>query len=84
MESMDEPFILKFEYKGKPHILEVRPWIQQYKISYKVTVEEVDVTFEEDEEGQLRAIVAKQTAHDIDSQLIQEIAQRITDRISGQ
>ena len=40
----------------KPHILEVRPHTQQYKTTFKVTVEEHEITFEEDEEVYLRAI----------------------------
>lgn len=86
MDGLDEPFILKFEFKEKPHILEVRPWIQQYKISYKVTVEECEITFEEDEEGQLRAIGDKHVhaGHNIDPQLLEDIARRIQETVSGQ
>jgi transaldolase len=86
MEGLDDPFILKFEYNDKPHILEVRPWIQQYKISYKVTVEEHEVTFEEDEEGQLRAIADVNThpGHTIDQHLLQDIARRIQEAMSGE
>jgi hypothetical protein len=85
MEGLDDPFILKFEYKEKPHILEVRPWIQQYKISYKVTVEEHELTFEEDEEGQLRAVADANAhaGHKIDPQLLHDIARRIEEAVSG-
>jgi hypothetical protein len=76
-----ENFILKFEYQEKPHILEVRPWVQQYKVAYKVTVENQEVTFEEDEEGRLRAI-ADAGAHQIDRGLLQDIANRIEDTVN--
>jgi len=87
MEGSDESlsFILKFEYKQKPHILEVRPLIQQYKICFKVTVAEHEITFEEDEEGQLRA-VADANAHNgkpVDHQLLEEIARRIQEAVGG-
>jgi len=87
MEGQDDlSFILKFEYKQKPHILEVRPWVQQYKIAFKVTVEEHEITFEEDEEGQMRAIgdANAHNGHTIDQQLVQEIARRIQEAVRGE
>jgi hypothetical protein len=74
-------FMLKFVYKGKPHILEVRPWHQQYRAVYKVVVEGQDVTFEQDEEGSLRAFgmapVHGAPSHTIDAGLLQQIADGI-------
>ena len=79
----DYNFILKFEYNEKPHILEVRPVIQQYRISYKVTVEKHEVTFEEDEEGRLRAIGDAHSAlKDIDTGLLQFIAEKIEEEVN--
>ncbi|MBW8685919.1 hypothetical protein [Chitinophaga rhizophila] len=83
MEGFDDPFILKFEYKGKPHILEVRPWVQQYKVAFKVTVEQHEITFEKDDEGQYRAIADAnaQAGGKIDPQLLQEIAHKIEEAL---
>lgn len=66
----------------KPHILEVRPWVQQYKAVYKVAVEGHDITFEPDEEGNLRAIGDVQVhahAHRMEPGLLEDIARRIED-----
>lgn len=64
----------------KPHILEVRPHTQQYKTTFKVTVEEHEITFEEDEEGYLRAIGDVHTnAPDLEPGLLEEIALRIVE-----
>ncbi|GAA0529744.1 hypothetical protein LX66_0906 [Chitinophaga japonensis] len=80
-----ENFVLKFEYRGKPHILEVRPWLQQYKAVYKVTVEKHEITFEPDEEGDLRAVSdVHTTPGHIDGGLLEEIAQRIAAHVNDQ
>jgi hypothetical protein len=74
----DYNFILKFEYKEKPHILEVRPAVQRYKIAYKVTVEEHEITYEEDEEGRLRAVSDEpHSSRHIDAGLIGFVAEKI-------
>lgn len=80
----DFNFILKFEYKEKPHIIEVRPWVQTYKIAFKVTVEEHEITFEQDEEGRLRAISdVPHSSKDIDHGLIAFIAEKIEEALAG-
>lgn len=80
-------FMLKFVYKGKPHILEVRPWYQQYKAIYKVVVEGQEITFEQDEEGSLRALgtspIHGTTPHAIDAGLLQHIATGIEAHEAG-
>lgn len=79
-----ENFILKFEYNGQPHILEVRPWVQQYKAVYKVKIEQHDITFEPDEEGRLRAVGdAHPNPGFIDAGLLEEVASRIEDHLIG-
>lgn len=79
-----EPFILKFEYNGKPHILEVTPVVQQYKVVYKVTVEECDITFEEDEEGYPRAISDVHSfTHRIEPGLLEDIGRRIAETVNS-
>lgn len=83
MEDLN--FILKFEYKGKPHILEVRPWVQRYKIAFKVTVEEHEITYEQDEEGRLRAISDEpHSSKAIDHGLVGLIAEKIEEAIAGE
>jgi len=54
----------------------VRPHTQQYKTTYKVTVEEHEITFEEDEEGYVRAI-GSANPPDMEPGLLEEIARRI-------
>lgn len=69
---------MKFEYNGHPHILEVRPWVQQYKAVYRVAIEGHEITFEPDEEGQLRAVAdARSQAGSIDPGLLKHVAQEI-------
>jgi hypothetical protein len=83
MEDLN--FILKFEYNGKPHILEVRPWVQRYKIAFKVTVEEHEITYEQDEEGRLRAISDEpHSSKAIDHGLVGFIAEKIEEAIAGE
>jgi hypothetical protein len=79
-----ENFMLKFEHNGQPHILEVRPWVQQYKAVYKVKIEQHDITFEPDEEGQLRAVsdTHKEPGH-IDAGLLENVARRIEEHLEG-
>jgi hypothetical protein len=73
-----DTFILKFEYAGKPHILEVEYWTRHYKIVYKVVVEECEIVFEDDEEGTLRAIVNQDNCnHKLEPGLVEDIARRI-------
>jgi hypothetical protein len=69
---------------NKPHILEVRPHMQQYKATFKVTVEEHEITFEEDEEGYLRAVGdVHANAPDMEPGLLEEIAVRIVEVANG-
>jgi hypothetical protein len=80
-----ENFVLKFQYKERPHILEVRPWIQQYKAVYRVVIEGRDIVFEPDEEGQLRAVAdsgsgARQGA--LDHGLLETVAKEIEEHVS--
>jgi len=78
-----ENFILKFEYMEKPHILEVHPHLQQYKATFKVTVEQHEITFEEDEEGYLRAIGdIHSRMPDMEPGLLEEIARRIVETVN--
>jgi hypothetical protein len=68
----------------KPHILEVHPNTQQYKTTFKVTVEEHEITFEEDEEGYLRAISDNHSNRsELEPGLLEEIAVRIVEVANG-
>ncbi len=51
-----DPFLLKFEYNGAPHIITVTPQISSYATAFLMTVSGVEVRYEADEEGYLRAI----------------------------
>ncbi|WP_143309618.1 hypothetical protein [Chitinophaga vietnamensis] len=77
-------FTLKFEYKGQPHILEVRAAEQQYKTVYKVDIQEQEITFEPDEEGFVRAVSSK-PVHDhakyVDVNLLHHVAELIIQHI---
>ncbi|SFD31433.1 hypothetical protein SAMN05518672_1011582 [Chitinophaga sp. CF118] len=68
----------------KAHILEVHPHMQQYKATFKVTVEEHEITFEEDEEGYLRAIgdIHHSNTHGTEPGLLEEIARRIVEAVN--
>jgi hypothetical protein len=67
----------------KPHILEVHPHAQQYKSIFKVMVEQHEITFEEDEEGYIRAIGDVQSHfRDLEPGLLEEIARRIVEAVN--
>ncbi|WP_291911806.1 hypothetical protein [Chitinophaga sp. CB10] len=78
-------FTLKFEYKGQPHILEVRIAESSFKTVYKVDIAEQEITFEPDEEGYVRA-VASHPLHDhakqIDVELLHHVAELIISHIN--
>jgi hypothetical protein len=81
---MSDIFTLKFEYKGHPHILEVRTAHQQYKTVYKVDIEEHEITFEPDEEGYVRAMTSKPMQdhlHAVDVELLHHVAELIIQHI---
>jgi hypothetical protein len=66
------------------HIVEIRPLVQQYRIIYKILVEQQEVTFEEDEEGHLRVLSDTPHAHHgIDQRLLEEIIRRIEEALYG-
>ncbi|NSL89212.1 hypothetical protein [Chitinophaga solisilvae] len=82
---MSDIFTLKFEYKGHPHILEVKTMHQAYKTVYKVAIEEHEITYEPDEEGYVRAIADKpmhETTRPVDVALLHHVAELIIQHIS--
>ena len=75
-------FLLKFEYNGRPHILEVQPVMQAYKVVFKVMIEQHEITYEMDEEGGLRAVAyGEGPTKDIDAGLLADVASRIEDHL---
>ena len=77
-----DSFSLKFEYNGKPHILEVQPVGQPFRVVFKVKIEGHDVTYEMDEESGLRAVVdGDANSRDIDKGLLADVARRIEDHL---
>ncbi len=78
-------FTLKFEYKGQPHILEVRTSELPFKTVYRVDIAEQEVTFEPDEEGYVRAVSSK-PLHDspkqVDVNLLHKVAELIISHVN--
>lgn len=78
-------FTLKFEYKGQPHILEVRTAESPFKTVYRVDIAEQEITFEPDEEGYVRAVSSK-PLHDqvkqVDVELLHHVAEMIIAHIN--
>ncbi|RFS23028.1 hypothetical protein DVR12_11125 [Chitinophaga silvatica] len=81
---MSDTFTLKFEFKGKPHILYVETLHQQFKTVYRVVVADQEITFEPDEEGYVRAVASKplhDQLHTVDIELLHHIAGLIVNHI---
>jgi hypothetical protein len=75
---MEEPFVLIVEHNGKEHSLETQFMPMGYTHKFKVIVEELEVLFEPDEEGEYRAVlpvgIDEKTKRRIDMTLLQNIA----------
>lgn len=67
-----DPFLLKFEYEGTPHIITVTPQHSGYTTTFNMTVSGVEVRYEADEEGYLRAI-AKDPHQTLPEGLLHEV-----------
>ena len=55
---MTEPFTLSVFYKGQTMDFPARLVVYGYSHQFKVTINQQEVSFEPDEEGQYRAVVA--------------------------
>jgi hypothetical protein len=76
--SMDEPFIITIQHKGKERDLEASLQVFGYSHRFHVLVDGSDIIFERDEEGQYRAIIAPEAeTKNIDTGLLQSIATAI-------
>ena len=77
---MDEPFILTVPYKGKNLDFDAQLQITGYTHRFQVMVNETEVFFEKDDEGEYRALVYtaddQPTPH-LDRDLLQAIAEKI-------
>ncbi|PUZ19948.1 hypothetical protein GA0116948_11940 [Chitinophaga costaii] len=68
-----DPFLLKFEYEGTPHIITVTPQVSGYTTSFVLTVSGVEVRYEADEEGYLRAIAKDPSQKNLPEGLLHEV-----------
>ncbi len=77
---MDEPFLLTVTYKGKEYNFETRLQTTGYNHKFHVMINELEVTYEPDEERNYRAMLAE-GAHakvtDNDRALIQVVGDKI-------
>lgn len=76
--NMDEPFELPVLYKDKDFFLPAQLIQQGYTYKFKVLVDEAEVYFEPDEEGNYRALVDAETLpRNIEPAFLQAIADSI-------
>lgn len=78
---MEDEFTLTIDYKGEPRHFNAKLLVQGYTHKFCVTVNETEIFFEPDEEGQYRAIKMpcqqEQQFGKMDASLLQAIAQKI-------
>lgn len=78
---MEEPFILEVEHNGRQLQLETRFLRLGYTYKFTVLVDEIEIMFERDEEGGLRAVVPdgidEKNKRRIDPSLLHTIAETI-------
>lgn len=73
-----EPFIIKFEYQGQAHILEVQPSRHGNAMVYAVAVEEKEVLLEPGPEGNLHVVQKSLESYPgMDQGLLDTIAREI-------
>lgn len=74
---MNEPFQLTVTYQNKPY--EFHAAFQRYGYTYRIVVviDEVNYIFEPDEEGQYRVIGNPSSGTEVDTGLLQVIAEKI-------
>lgn len=78
---MEEPFTLRVAYKGQEQDYEAQLQLRGYSYQIRVTVEDIGVLYERDEEGAFRAIIpadaVEKNAKLPEAGLLQAIAQKI-------
>ena len=83
---MDEPFVLEVEHNGKLLQFETRLLRLGYVYKFSVLVDEIEIFFERDEEGEFRAIapdgVDEKSKRRLDASLLQSIAKTIETGLS--
>lgn len=82
---MDEPFIITVFYKGKEQNFEAQLFTTTYTFKIQVTVNETEVFFERDDEGNFRALAATpddRKFQSVDADLIKAIAGKIEEILS--
>jgi hypothetical protein len=83
---LDEPFILEVEHNGRQLQLETRFMRLGYTYKFAVVVDEIEILFERDEEGGLRAVLPdgfdETSKRRIDPSLLVSIAETIKSGIA--
>jgi hypothetical protein len=78
---LEEPFILEVEHHGRQLQLETRLLRLGYIWKFAVIVDEIEILFERDEEGGIRAVVPEgvdeKNRRQIDPSLLHSIAETI-------
>jgi hypothetical protein len=79
--NMTDPFILTVDYKGQTQDFNAQLLLQGYSHKFQVTVGDMELFFEPDEEGHYRAILMpwqqEKDLKKIDKLLLSEIQQKI-------
>ncbi len=82
---MTDPFTITVPYKNSERTFEAQLFTTAYSYRIQVCVDEVDINFERDDEGNFRALAASPDDHriqKIDSRLLQAIATEIEQILS--
>jgi hypothetical protein len=78
---LEEPFILEVEHHGRQLQLETRLLRLGFTWKFAVIVDEIEIMFERDEDGGIRAVVPEgvdnNSRRSIDGSLLQSIAETI-------
>ena len=82
---MDEPFTLTVPYKGKQHEFETELLVTGYTYKFRILINDTEVFFERDDEGNFRALAPNAEAkqlQSLDAGLMQAIAHQLEEILS--
>ena len=82
---MDEPFTLTVPYKGKQHEFETELIVTGYTYKFRILINDTEVFFERDDEGNFRALAPNADAkqlHSLDAELMHAIAHQLEEILS--
>jgi hypothetical protein len=77
---MDEPFTLIVNYKGQQYDFDTQLIVTGYTYKFSTLVNDTEVFFERDDEGNFRALAPNADAkqlQSLDAELLQAIAQQL-------